>query len=99
MSTPKRTTVKVFKVHEVDDEGTTTNKFDVVVRIREHVCPKCSWCDSNAEVLSFGIQSDYDAEDASAVFYWCGCGHKWIEEPKAFPKGPGAKGTKEDQVI
>ena len=51
----------------------------VVFQRTDYRCVKCFAAGRDAEVLSFGMKSPSDAEDASAVFNWCSCGHKWIE--------------------
>jgi len=71
------------RVFRFNDEDAVVTDFDVVVTKASNVL-ECSKCQKSNEVLVFGIQSDYDAEDATEVFFWCSCGNKWIEQPENY---------------
>lgn len=50
--------------------------------VRVHKGFKCPQCQERTEVISFGLTGPHEVHDNSETFYWCSCGHKWIEEPK-----------------
>ncbi len=49
--------------------------------IREGARRHCPMCNDWHNIISFGLQHNHDGENATQVFFWCICGHKWIEEP------------------
>ncbi len=53
-----------------------------VAVIKKGVEAECSICGNASDIVSFGLVSKYDAyHHVDETFFWCPCGHKWIEEP------------------
>jgi len=57
------------------------NKDGVVSVTRVHSDFECPKCGDKHKVVSFGLTVESFDLDSSETFFWCPCGHKWIEEP------------------